>query len=141
MTSIMHRLIAPFAILLAAATALAQVQPQNGGVAPFEEPPTLRASEILKPEYLAGPHHKVRDAVPTYAGANWFTIDSDFGVFEAEGNVLLAQRVAEISAIARLKDISRTEQFGTALARAARLNRCGSRSPRARRAAACAPNV
>lgn len=98
----------------------AQIRQPAGEAAPFEEPPTLRASDILRPEYAAGPHHKVRDAVPTYAGANWFTIDSDFGVFEAEGNALLAQRVAEIYAIAQLKEISRGEQFGKALAHAAK---------------------
>src|SRR6266436_8765874 len=52
----------------------------------FEELPVLKASEILRPEILAGPHHKVREPVPTYFGANQFTIDSDFGVFEAKGN-------------------------------------------------------
>ena len=108
-----------FAATIVALPAFAQ-SPPKADVAPFEEPPTLRASEILKPEYLAGSHHKVRDAVPTYAGANWFTIDSDFGVFEAEGNALLEQRVQEIYAIARLKEISRTDEFGKAVARAAK---------------------
>ena len=54
--------------------------------AAFEELPVLNASEILRPEILAGSHHKVREPVPTYFGANQFTIDSDFGVFEAKGN-------------------------------------------------------
>ena len=108
------------AIAAFALPAFAQSQAPKADAPPFEEPPTLRASEILKPEYLSGPHHKVRDAVPTYSGANWFIIDSDFGVFEAEGNALLAQRVAEISAIARLKEISRTEEYGKAVAKAAK---------------------
>src|SRR6266436_6155671 len=54
--------------------------------AAFEELPVLNASEILRPDILTGPHHKVREPVPTYFGANQFTIDSDFGVFEAKGN-------------------------------------------------------
>ena len=49
--------------------------------AAFEELPVLNASEILRPEFLSGPHYKVREPVPTYFGANKFTIDSDFGVF------------------------------------------------------------
>jgi hypothetical protein len=57
----------------------------------FEELPVLNASEILRPEFLAGPHHKVREPVPTYFGANQFTIDSDFGVFEANGNEMLVR--------------------------------------------------
>jgi hypothetical protein len=52
----------------------------------FEELPVLNASEILRPEILAGPHHNVREPVPPYFGATQFTIDSDFGVFEAKGN-------------------------------------------------------
>jgi hypothetical protein len=51
----------------------------------FEELPELKASEILKPELLKGPHFVVRDPVPTGSGMNQFTIDSDFGVFEADG--------------------------------------------------------
>jgi hypothetical protein len=62
----------------------------------FEELPVLNASEILRPEILAGSHHKVREPIPTCFGANQFTIDSDFGVFEAKGNemrrALLATR-------------------------------------------------
>ena len=54
----------------------AQSQAPKADAPPFEEPPTLRAREILKPEYLFGPNHKVRDAVPTYSGANWFIIVS-----------------------------------------------------------------
>ena len=57
----------------------------------FEELPELKASEIIKPELLKGPHFVVRDPVPTGAGMNQFTIDSDFGVFEADGNEMLYQ--------------------------------------------------
>ena len=41
--------------------------------AAFEELPVLNASEILRPEFLSGPYHKVREPVPTYFGANQFT--------------------------------------------------------------------
>src|SRR6185312_8608502 len=63
----------------------------------FEELPELKASEILKPELLKGPHFAVRDPVPTNVGMNQFTIDSDFGVFEADGNEMLLQRLKAIS--------------------------------------------
>jgi len=88
--------------------------------AAFEELPILRASEILRPEILAGPHHKVHEEVTTYAGANHFTIDSDFGVFEAEGNEMLVRRINEINAIARIKEVSRTDQYKNALKNAAK---------------------
>jgi hypothetical protein len=86
----------------------------------FEELPVLNASEILRPEFLAGPHHKVREPVPTYFGANQFTIDSDFGVFEAHGNEMLIRRIKEINAIAQLKDVSRTDEYEKALIAAAK---------------------
>jgi hypothetical protein len=85
----------------------------------FEQPPTLSAAAILKPEFAAGPGFTVRDAVPTYAGRNGYLIDSDFGVFEADGNVMLMQRESEIAAIAKLRDISRTDEYKNALVTAA----------------------
>ena len=69
----------------------------------FEQPPTLSAAAILKPEFASGPGFTVRDAVPTYGGRNTYTIDSDFGAFEADGNVMLTRRLREIAAIAKLR--------------------------------------
>ena len=86
----------------------------------FEELPELNASEILKPEFVKGPHFAVRDPVPTGSGMNQFTIDSDFGVFEADGNEMLLQRLKEIDAIARLRDVSRTDEFKKSLIAAAK---------------------
>ena len=101
--------------------------------AAFEELPELKASEILKPELLKGPHHVIRDSVPTASGMNQFTIDSDFGVFEADGNEMLLQRLKEIDAIARLRDVSRTDEFKKSLLAAAKspLNsaKCIARDP------------
>jgi len=88
--------------------------------AAFEELPVLNASEILRPEILAGPHHKMREPVPTYFGANQFTIDSEFGVFEADGNEMLVRRINEINAIAQLKEVSRTDEYKKALTAAAK---------------------
>src|SRR5215510_15896054 len=86
----------------------------------FEELPELKASEILKPELLKGEHYAVREAVPTSSGMNQFTIDSDFGVFEADGNEMVLQRLKEIDAIARLQDVSRTDQIKKSLVAAAK---------------------
>src|SRR5215510_1031871 len=86
----------------------------------FEELPELKASEILKPELVKGPHHVVRDPVPTASGMNQFTIDSDFGLFEADGNEMLLQRLKEIDAIARLGEVSRTDEFKKSLLAAAK---------------------
>lgn len=86
----------------------------------FEQPPVLDAAAILKPECLKGPHFSVRPEVPTYAGQNQYIIDSDFGVFEAQGNAQLVKRVGEIQAIARLSEISRSDEYVKALEQAAK---------------------
>jgi hypothetical protein len=62
----------------------------------------------------------VREEVPTASGTNQFTIESDFGVFEADGNEMLLQRLKEIDAIARLGDVSRTDEFKKSLVAAAK---------------------
>lgn len=51
--------------------------------------------------------------MPTCAGRNAWTIDSDFGVFEADGNTMMIVR--EIAAIAKLREVSRTDEYKNAL--------------------------
>ena len=86
----------------------------------YEELPELKASEILKPEFLAGTYFKVQEDVPTQTGCNRFSIESDFGAFEAEGNEMLIRRIKEINAIAQLKEVSRTDEYKNALVKAAK---------------------
>src|ERR1700726_1329660 len=85
----------------------------------YEVSPILNASVILQPQYFRGPNFIVRNAVPTYFGSNRYTIDSDFGVFEADGNQMLMRRVAEINGIAKLQAMSQTTEFTQAAAQAA----------------------
>jgi hypothetical protein len=107
-------------LLVATFPLLAQSVPAPTNASDYEELPELKASEILRPDILTGPHHKVREPVPTYFGANQFMIDSDFGVFEADGNEVLLRRINEINAIAQLKDVSRTDEYKNALVAAAK---------------------
>jgi len=100
---------------------VASSSPSDQGNSNFEELPELKASEILKPEVFQGPHHMVRESVPTSSGMNQFVIDSDFGVFDADGNEILLRRVKEVYAIAQLKDVSRTDQFKQSLLTAAQV--------------------
>lgn len=108
------------ALLLLTPSLYGQSAPPPSDSADYEELPELKASEILRDSILSGPHHKVREEVTTRSGANHFTIDSDFGVFTAEGNAMLVRRVDEINAIARLKDVSKTDEFKNALVTAAK---------------------
>lgn len=101
---------------------LAQNEPEpspSAAAGDYEVLPQLSASEILNPAILDGPNYKIRDEVSTYSGANHFMIDSQFGIFEAEGNEMLVRRVAEINAIAKLREVSRTDEFKDALKKAA----------------------
>jgi hypothetical protein len=120
----------PTSILLLTATIFATMVPLRAQVqsptpaataAPvaYEPLPTLNASVILQPQYFQGPNFTVRNPVPTYSGSNHYTIDSDFGVFEADGNAMLMRRVGEINAIAKLQAMSQTREFTEAAKQAA----------------------
>jgi hypothetical protein len=80
-----------------------------------EEPPTLAAKEILKPEFLAGDGFTVQDEVPTSTGRNRYLIVSEYGEFEADGNIMLERRIREVAAIRKLKEVSRTDEYKNAL--------------------------
>ncbi len=93
--------------------------PTAAPAAVYEPLPTLEAKVILQPQYFQGPNFTVRNPVPTYSGSNRYTIDSDYGVFEADGNQMLVRRVAEINAMAKLQAMSQTKEFTQAAAQAA----------------------
>lgn len=87
---------------------------------PYEAPPALQAKDIFPAAMLTGVHYKVRDAVETEGGLNRFTIDTAEGVFTADGNEILIERLREINAIAQLRQVSKGEEYKTALKGAAK---------------------
>ena len=99
--------------LLLAASAFAQQD--------YEAAPVLRAADILRPEILAGPNHRVLDHVTTASGRNRYTIETPWGYLTADGDAMLMARVAEASAIAELLTVSRTDEFKKGLVTAARV--------------------
>jgi hypothetical protein len=82
----------------------------------YEPLPVLRASELLPPDLLSGPHHRVREAVETDGFLHRYVIDSDFGELEAAGDDLLRLRVREITALAELDRMQKREEFAKAMA-------------------------
>jgi len=80
-----------------------------------EEPPTLSAKEILNPDFLAGDGFTVQDEVPTSTGRNRYLIISEYGEFEADGNIMVERRIKEVAAIRKLKEVSRTDEYKKAL--------------------------
>ncbi len=88
--------------------------------AQFEAPANRKAAEILPAELLKGPNYQVRDTVVSYGYMHHWTVDSDFGTFEATGDGALRSLIREIHAIAALTEISRGEAFANSVAYAAK---------------------
>lgn len=79
-----------------------------------ELPPVLRATDLLGPDLVRGPSHRVREAVPTDGYMAHFTIDSDFGTFQCVGVQQARQRIGEVRAIAQLVTESKSDLFAEA---------------------------
>jgi hypothetical protein len=87
----------------------------------FEKSPVLSAKDLVAPELLKGPSFTVDDGVPVKDFLAHFTIRSTYGTFEAHGIHMLQVRVREIAGLAKLDEVSRTQEFtaaaGNAIAR------------------------
>ncbi len=86
--------------------------------APYESDESLRASEILPPELLQGPHHRVEEQVASDGLARTYTVSSDFGTFQASDEAELRERIHEIEALAALEASRSSEDFAAAAQRA-----------------------
>ncbi|MEM9553147.1 MAG: hypothetical protein AAGC60_02735 [Acidobacteriota bacterium] len=104
--------IAAWTMLCLAGAVLASA---TGAAEPYEEPPTLGASDLLPADLLAGERHAIDPEVPTDGFVAYFTIHSDYGTFKAASLEEVHRRVHEIYAIAALDEMSRTEVAGNAL--------------------------
>ena len=83
--------------------AIAAAWPHGAAGESFELPAS-RASDLAPPELMRGPHHRVREEVSSDGFLPRFTIESDFGAFEARGVEALRDRVQEIEALATLRE-------------------------------------
>ena len=104
----------PFALPLACA---AMIAPAFSQTSTFEQGVILNAASLLPAESLRGPSYRVRDQVPTDGFMAFFTIDSDFGTFEAVGVPQARKRVVEIEAIRKLVETSKGDLFAEGLKR------------------------
>src|SRR5262245_30933316 len=112
-----HRVLVLSLTLALVALAPAAARAQSA----FEAAPVLKASELAPASLLKGPRFAVGDQVPVQGLLGRFTIQSDFGKFEAPGLEMLRIRTAEVGALATLEQTSKTQEFlkaaGTAAAR------------------------
>jgi hypothetical protein len=84
---------------------------------PDEAPPVLKASALLPPALLRGPHHTVDEPVRTVEYFQAFTISSPVGDFAADGLSQVPVVIHEIGALVKLQDVSKTEVFLAAAGR------------------------
>lgn len=85
----------------------------------FETPPPLEVSEILPPDMQRGEHFSVQNPIKNDGFMNHYTIDSDYGQFQAYGTPALAKLIQEIGALAQLDEISKSEVFVDSVKRSA----------------------
>ena len=75
------------------------------GAPSYEVPRNRRASEVLAPGLISGPHFRVRDQVAADGYMYRFTVDSDYGSFAVGGEYGLRKLIKEIQAIAVLRRV------------------------------------
>ncbi len=75
----------------------------------YEPPPVLKSADLLPADALTGPRHRVVEAVPSDGFLTRFTIESDFGTFEAASPALALTRIQEIGALAELEKLETEE--------------------------------
>jgi hypothetical protein len=94
-----------------AVTLAALVSASLAVAAAYEAPRTFQASEVLKPSQVKGPHFSVAPAVKAEGYFLIFDIKTDYGALEAEGKSMLFVRLSEVSALAQLDEVSKSEVF------------------------------
>lgn len=106
-------------IVFIVAAGLCQAQePPSHSQLNYEVAKDLSAADLLPAELLRGEHHVVDDRVRNDGYLNYYTIQSDFGEFEAVSTASLRMRIREIEALAELDELSQTEVFVTAMGNA-----------------------
>lgn len=107
----MRASIIAFVLSVAVAPALAAV----------EKEPTLPAARLAAPgSALSGPGWRVDSPVPVRGYLGQFTLRTPQGDVPAQGREVLAIRIAEIPALARLEEVSRRDVFAGAIADSAK---------------------
>ena len=112
---------ATIAILLASSSlSPAQQAPpaQPAPIAPqpaFETPPAFKVSQFIAPELIKGEHHRIRELAQSDGYLIYYTVDSDFGVYECFGTRELKRCLTEIEAIAKLVEVSKSDLFAQGL--------------------------
>ena len=81
----------------------------------YEPAAVLNAAQILPPELLSGPNHRVEERVYNDGYLNRYTVLSKFGGFVAVSTPMLRKRISEINAMVRMEQIQGTKEFTASL--------------------------
>lgn len=84
----------------------------------YEPAATLSASQILPPDLLAGPNHRVEERVSNDGLLNTYRVGSKFGTFTAVSTTVLKKRILEINALMTMEKISKTSVYTAGLKQA-----------------------
>jgi len=71
----------------------------------------LKASEILAPNIVKGPHHHVDEKVINDAYLNLYTLHSEYGDVQVTSTAKLMKYIHEVNAVAKMKEIQGTDEF------------------------------
>lgn len=77
----------------------------------YESPTILKASEILAPNIVKGPHHHVDEKVINDAYLNLYTLHSEYGDVQVTSTAKLMKYIHEVNAVAKMKEIQGTDEF------------------------------
>ena len=79
--------------------------------AAYENPQLFKASDLLTPAQVKGPHHSVAPEVKLEGYLQVFQVTTDYGALEAEGKSTLLTRLQEVGALAELDEVSKSKVF------------------------------
>lgn len=85
----------------------------------FEQGGAVAAKDFIPAELMKGRLHTVRPLVDSDGLHNTYFLDTVDGVLEVTGTPALTTRIREIYALDHLRGLSKTEEFGKALAKTA----------------------
>ncbi|HSI83805.1 MAG: hypothetical protein ACAI35_20395 [Candidatus Methylacidiphilales bacterium] len=77
----------------------------------FEQPNSVAAAWFLPEKLMSGPRHRVRQWAMCDGINVTYQIDSDYGFYEVFTTTMVQERVAEIYAIAKLKEMAADKAF------------------------------
>jgi hypothetical protein len=106
-------LFAPVLVISMTATGLAEAQT-------YEAPPTFRASDILAPDMVSGPHHKIAETVENDGVLNRYQVETPQGPLTVVGTDRLMIRLHEVEALQQMEEVKRGDVFVEALKNSAK---------------------